>query len=218
MNTIDTSELTPEEKNELFAKLSSEQKNEKQRKKDDRAAFKELSEEFVHEHIESLIGHKKSTDKVISDIIKNYKHILELKEKVYGVKQQYSHTSTLSDGSASIKVGYNVTIGFNGTESAGVEKIKEYMASLSSDKENVIKLSKMVNTFLAPNSKTGMLNPAKIIELNKLREEFNDERFNDGLDIIYAAQIHNKNSMYVSGWKTIESDGTPQKLEFRFTI
>ena len=156
----------------------------------------------------------------MTKIWSGYKSIKELKADVYGTKinEQDSHTSTLEDGSASITIGWNVSIGFDGTESAGVEKIKEFISSLSTDDENNKKLSAAVNTFLKPNAKTGMLNPAKIIELSKLKSEFNDERFNDGLDIIFNAQQRRQNSMYVSGWKIVELEGRPTKLEFRFTV
>lgn len=77
----------------------------------------------------------------------------------------------------------------------------------------------MVNTFLKPNAKTGMLNPSKIIELSRLKDEFNDERFNEGLEIIFNAQIRRQNSMYISGWKFIKTEeGQPKKVEFRFTV
>jgi hypothetical protein len=143
-----------------------------------------------------------------------------MKAEIYGLEKnaQDSHTSTLADGSASITIGYNVTIGFDGTESAGVEIIKEFISSLATDDENVKRLSKMVNTFLKPNAKTGMLNPSKIIELSKLRDEFNNERFSEGIDIILNAQQRRQNSMYVSGWKFIEHNGLPKKIEFRFTV
>ncbi|MCH4831607.1 hypothetical protein E5F92_002430 [Flavobacterium columnare] len=76
----------------------------------------------------------------------------------------------------------------------------------------------MVNTFLKPNAKTKMLNPIKIIELSKLREDFKSEEFNEGLEIIFNAQQRRQNSMYVSGWKFIQIDGLTKKLEFRFTV
>lgn len=129
-----------------------------------------------------------------------------------------SHTSTLDDGTASITIGYNINIGFDGTESAGVEKIKDFINSLATEEDNVLKLSAAVNTFLQPSAKTGMLNPTKIIQLSKLKDKFNDSRFDEGIDIIFKAQHKRKNSMYVSGWKYIDIDGKPEKLEFRFSI
>lgn len=220
MTTIDIKTLSPEDKAALAEQLKVDRKAAKIKREADLKSFKELSGEFVDKHIDPLVHHHEITGMLIEKLWNDYKPLQELKKQIYGVKidQQDSHTSTLEDGSASITIGYNVTIGFDGTESAGVEKIKDFLKSLSTDEENVKKLSAAVNTFLKPNAKTGMLNPSKIIELSKLRSEFNDERFDDGLEIIMNAQQRRQNSMYVSGWKMIEIDGLPKRLDFRFTI
>lgn len=218
MESIDITKLTAAQRTELFAKLEQQEKSEKLQKEENRKAYKELANEYVERNIDTLINHNDLTEDLINKLFEDYEAVKEMKTLVYGEKQQDSHTSTLPDGSASIKIGYNVTIGFDGTESAGVEKIKNFISSLTNDDENTKKLTKMVNTFLKPNAKTGMLNPVKIIELSKLREEFNNEEFNDGLDIIFKAQTRNQNSMYVSGWKFVKIDGKPKKIEFRFTI
>ena len=220
MSEINLSDLSPEARKKLAQQLKEQNKLEKQRREENISAFKKLSEEFVTNNIDPLVHHHEITGALIEKLWNGYKSIKELKADVYGTKinEQDSHTSTLEDGSASITIGWNVSIGFDGTESAGVEKIKEFISSLSTDDENNKKLSAAVNTFLKPNAKTGMLNPAKIIELSKLKSEFNDERFNDGLDIIFNAQQRRQNSMYVSGWKIVELEGRPTKLEFRFTV
>lgn len=220
MTTIDIKKLSPEEKKRIAQEIKDEVKTAKIKRDEDLKSFKELSTDFVNKHIDPLVHHHEITGMLIEKLWNDYKPLQAIKKQVYGVKidNQDSHTSTLEDGSASITIGYNVTIGFDGTESAGVEKIKDFLKSLSNDEENVKKLAAAVNTFLKPNAKTGMLNPSKIIELSKLRTEFNDERFDDGLEIIMKAQQRRQNSMYVSGWKFIEIDGLPKKLEFRFTI
>ena len=220
MSEINLSDLSPEARKKLAQQLKEQNKLEKEKRESNIAAFKKLSEEFVSQNIDPLVHHHEITGALIEKLWNGYKSIKELKADVYGTKinEQDSHTSTLEDGSASITIGWNVSIGFDGTESAGVEKIKEFISSLSTDDANNKKLSAAVNTFLKPNAKTGMLNPAKIIELSKLKSEFNDERFNDGLDIIFNAQQRRQNSMYVSGWKIVELEGRPTKLEFRFTV
>lgn len=220
METINLKDLTPEQRKQLQKEAREIDLKEKKQREENLKALKELSADFVSNNIDPLIHHHEITGALIEKLWNDFKPLQELKANLYGVKvnKQDSHTSTLEDGSASITIGYNVTIGFDGTESAGVEKIKEFINSLSSDEENVKKLSAAVNTFLKPNAKTGMLNPAKIIELSKLKSEFNDSRFDDGLEIIFNAQQRRQNSMYVSGWKFFEIQGKPTKLEFRFTI
>ncbi|MDV4078162.1 hypothetical protein CMT44_04250 [Elizabethkingia anophelis] len=221
MSTIDLTKLSPEDRQKLIDEALEINKKEKVEKADNRKTFKKLSEEYVKRNIPGLIKHHNKTASVISNLFADFKALKEMKAEVYGtrINEQDSHTSTTEDGKASITIGYNVTIGFDGTESEGVRMIKEFINSLSSDEENVQKLSAAVNTFLKPNAKTGMLNPSKIIELSKLRDQYNDERFNQGLDIIFDAQQKRQNSMYVSGWQIIEDEeGKPVKVEFRFTV
>ncbi|AUS06456.1 DUF3164 family protein [Pseudotamlana carrageenivorans] len=216
--TFNTAQLSSEEKRNLRAQLEADMRAEKNQRAENRKAYKQLTHEFVNRNIDGLLAHNSATENVIKQLFNDYNPIKDLKTQVYGEAAQDSHTSTLPDGSASITIGYNVTIKFDGTESSGVEKIKNFIASLSDDDENTKKLVKMVDTFLKLNPKTGMLNPNKIIELSKLAEEFNDETFNEGLNIIFNAQIRTQNSMYVSGWKYIEVEGLPKKMQFRFTV
>ena len=221
MTAIDITQLTPEQRADLLKQAEELNKQEKAQKEADRKSFKELSEDFVQRIVDKIINKHFEVEEIVKFVFAEYEPIKELKAQAYGTKinEQDSHTSTLADGSASITIGYNVSIGFDGTESAGVEKIKDFINSLADDSDKVKKLSKMVNTFLKPNTKTGMLNPSKIIELSRLKDEFNDERFNEGLDIIFNAQIRRQNSMYISGWKFVKAeDGQSKKVEFRFTI
>lgn len=217
---IDTKKLTPEERKALLAELAGDEIANKVKRKEDLKTFKSLSAEFVQTNIDKLIGHRSTTGDLIAEMFKGYKTILDLKESLYGVKEkQESHTSTLEDGSASITIGYNVNIGFDGTESAGIEKIKNFLISLSTDEENNVKLTKAVHRLLKPKAKTGQFNPSSIIELSNMRDDFNHPLFDEGLDIIMAAQQKRKNSMFVSGWKFVpDGDGKPVKIEFRFSI
>lgn len=219
MSTINTKNLTAEERAELKKQLAAEEQQEKQKRKDDIKAFKELSEDFVTRNIDSLITYKTTIKDFVVKMFSDYESLKEIKDQVYGKREQDSHTSTLKDGSASITIGHNVVIKFDGTEASGVEMIKEYLASLVDDDENTKKLTQIVDIALKANKKTGMLNPSKIIELNSLRDDFNSQKFNRGLDIIIAAQIRTQNSMYVSGWKYVKIGSNPAtKLEFRFTV
>lgn len=219
-SNINLTQLTAEQRAELARQAQELNREERKRLATDRKAYKECSEEFVHRNIDFWISHQSATEEAIKKLYQDFEALKNLKAAAYGEKVNDfdSHTSTLPDGSASLTIGYNVTISFDGTESAGVQKIKNFIASLADDSEKVQKLTKMVNTFLRPNVKTGMLNPAKIIELNKLRDEFASDEFNEGLDIIFAAQHRRQNSMYVSGWKYITLDGFPKKVTFRFTV
>jgi len=217
--SIDITQLTPEQKEQLHADFLAEQTVKKQKIKDDKITYKKLAEEFVDKNIDGLIHHKEITGFLIDATMDDFKTIKELKAEIYGLKKQDSHTTTLKDGSASISIGQNIVIKFDGTETAGIEKIKDYMKSLSGDSESAKKLGKIVDKKLKIDPKSGGLNPSAIIDLDTLRDEFNSELFSEGLDIIKAAQIRTVTSKYVSGYKIIPIDEErSEKLEFRFTI
>lgn len=218
---VDINALTPAEKKALMKQLADQEKAEKNKLKADKVAYKDLSNEFVLKHIDGLVERQQGMEILVQGIFKDYSKILDLKSDIFGedVRDQESHTITHPDGSCSITIGYNINISFDGTESAGISKIKNYLLSLTSDDEIAVKLHKMVNVLLRPNKKTGMLNPASIIQLNQMRDDVASLEFDEGLDIIIAAQSRAKSSMYVGGWKFIElADKRTTKLEFRFTI
>lgn len=212
------SDLTPKEREDLTNQIKAEEKAKEEKKKSAKKDYKELAEGFVNDNIDKLVHHKDITGFLIAETMEAFKAIKELKEIAYGVKSQDSHTTTLKDGSASITVGRNVVIKFDGTETAGVEKIKDYMKSLSNDNENAKKLAKIVDRKLKTNHKTGFLNPASIIDLDSLRDEFNSDLFSEGLDIIKASQVRTENSTYVAGYKFVMVEDVEKKIEFRFTI
>jgi Protein of unknown function (DUF3164) len=221
MTQINLSALSAADRKALMKEAAELEKHEKLEKTQKVATYKSLASEFAQKHVDAFLSHKNKIDELIHQVWAEFKSMLELKEDVFGaqVNQQDSHTCSTPNGQASLTIGYNVNIVFDGSETAGIQHIKDYIASLATDDDKVQKLSKMVNTFLKPNGKTGMLNPTKIIELSKLRDEFADQRFNQGLDIIFAAQQRQRSNMYVSGYKFIDRDShEPMKLEFRFTI
>lgn len=221
MSKVDVTKMSAEERRALMEELAKQEKESKEQVKADKKAYKELSAQFVEQNIGKCLNVRKLMERVTDELFNDYQSILDLKISAYGdkVKGFASHTSTAPDGSESITVGWNTVITFDGTEEQGIEKIKNVMASLSGDDERVEILSEIINVFLGKNKKTGQLNPAKIIELNTMRDRINSEEFNEGLDIIIAAQIVTRTTMTVSGYK-IEDDegGKPKKVEFRFTI
>jgi len=225
MNTekIDLKSLSPNALKELKAAVAQEEKEKKQLHKENVESFKKLGHEFLEKHIDSLANRQLDMEKTVGVIFKEISEYLALKAELYGVERldQDSHTITKADGSCSITIGYNPGITFDGSESAGVQKIMDYITALSGDPEdeNAQKLAKAVKFFLKPNFKTGMLNPGRIIQLNQMRSDFNSPEFDEGMDIIEEARNKTKGSAYVCGYKHVDiGDNRTRKLEFRFTV
>jgi Protein of unknown function (DUF3164) len=222
---FDISSLTPEQRKIARAQLAKEDKAEKEKRKGDVATLKELGTEFLTQNIEALVFRQDDMEKMIAKVFKDLTGYLDLKANIYGLDRldQDSHTVTHPDGTCSITIGYNPGVVFDGTETAGVQKIMDYLTGLTGDdeeeNENTIKLSKAVKFFLKPNLKTGMLNPGRIIQLNQMRSDFNSPEFDEAMDIIVDAQNKTKGSAYVSGWKLVDlGDNRIKKVEFRFTV
>jgi hypothetical protein len=220
---FDFNALTAEEKKEFKKQLLEEAKAEKQAHSSNVSALKELAHEFLANNIDALANRQLDIEQNVAACFKELSTYLQLKAETYGVDRldQDSHTVTHADGSCSITIGHNPGITFDGTETAGVQKIMDYITGLSGgdDDENATKLAKAVKFFLKPNLKTGMLNPGRIIQLNQMRADFNSPEFDDGMDIIVDAQNKTKGSSYVMGWQLIDiGDGQTRKVEFRFTV
>lgn len=220
---IDINKLSPEQKKEFFKQLKQAEKEEKEKKQGEIASLKELSATFLNEHIDNLVERQGDLENMVNTIFEKFGTILNLKADIYGLDrlEQDSHTISNSDGSASITIGQNVNIIFDGSESAGVQKIMNYLTGISGDETNeeMKKLSETVKLLLKPSLKTKMLNPAKIIQLNAMRSTYNSPEFDEGMDIIQAAQIRQKGSSYVSGFKLVKvGENQTKKVEFRFTV
>ncbi len=220
MTTIDITALTPEQKKEMRAKLEAERKEELRQEREKKELLKSLENDVVLGQIDFFIDKRQDIEVRIENLFKNIETAIELRAEVYGNKkrEQDSHTFTLDDGSASIKVGFNVRPSFNGTEAEGIVKIQEYMKSLAGDTENEKILMDMIKIFLKTDSQ-GNYDPKKVRELNSVRDRANSELFNAGMDIINEAMIDIRTSRYARGYKMVDfGSGIIKRVNFNFSI
>lgn len=218
--TIKLSDLSQEQIKQLTKEAKETAKNERKKKQENYKAFKELGAEFLKRNISPLTELRGVNENVILNVFKDFEPTLAIRKELYGESNQDSYTTTLPDGSESITIGFNVAISFDGTEPAGITKIKQYLATLSGgDNNNARKLAASLNLLLKPNGKTGMLKPNVVLQLKALRDEYNDEGFDDGIEIIEKAQIFTRTTQYVRGWSYIEGEnGQRKKLTFNFSV
>lgn len=216
---ITLADLSPEERKQLALEAKETAKNERKKKQENYKTFKELGAEFIHRNISELTDLRGINENVILNVFKDFAPTLDIRKQLYGDSDQDSYTTTLPDGSQSITIGYNVAISFDGTEPSGITKIKQYLATLSGDNNNARKLAASLNLLLKPNGKTGMLKPNVVLQLKALRDEYNDEGFDDGIEIIEKAQIFTRTTQYVRGWSYITDEhGQRKKLTFNFSV
>lgn len=218
--SIDLNTLSPEEKKALKKTLEAERKEELRIEKEKKELLKTLENDVVLGQIDFFIDKRQDIEERIENLFKNIETAIELRAEVYGNKkrEQDSHTFTLDDGSASIKVGWNVRPSFNGTEAEGIVKIQAYMASLAGETDNEKILMDMIKIFLKTDSQ-GNYDPKKVRELNSVRDRANSELFNDGMDIINEAMIDIRTSRYARGYKMVDfGDGMIKRVNFNFSI
>lgn len=216
---IKLSDLSPEQIKELTIKAKEQAKSDRKKKQENYKTFKELGAEFIKRNITELTDLRGINENVILNVFKDFDPTLAIRKELYGDSDQDSYTTTLPDGSQSITIGFNVAISFDGTEPAGITKIKQYLATLSGDNSNARKLAASLNVLLKPNGKTGMLKPNVVLQLKALRDEYDDEGFDDGIEIIEKAQIFTRTTQYVRGWSYIDGEnGQRKKLTFNFSV
>lgn len=215
---VNINTLSADQRKALLADLAAQDKAEKQKRTDDIEAFKNMADDFVYRWINRLVDFASQQTELVDTVTADTKPLIDLKQELYNVKEkQDSHTFTHRDGLGSIRVGYNTIIGYDGTASAGIQKVKQYLASLSEDSVIYTKISKILNVLMKPD-KNGNLNPVRATELSNLKADIDDELFSDGVDTIIAAQFKTRTSTYVGGWmlKTLEN-GKEVKVQFRIT-
>lgn len=221
--TIKLSDLSTEQVKTLLQQAKKQAKEEKVKTAKSRKALDELWSEFVIKNVHKFMPIRELVEENILETFADFSPLSKLIEECYGIEKldQDSFTKTLQDGSFSLTIGYNKTDGFNGNEGLGVDKIKMYMDTLKGDGDNdkLAKLAAALDIFLKPNPVTGMLNPRKVKDLSKLRDMYDSELFNEGIEIIENAAIYTRTSQFVEGWQFMTlPDGRTKKVTFRFSV
>lgn len=151
-------------------------------KKDlDRQAYKELVEQTVPKVIFTLCQASEMISNAKTQAFKYFEDILKLKADVFGIKEkQQSHTFSC-DG-AEITIGFRVTDGWDDTANTGIAKVEKFIKSLATNEETGALVTIVFN--LLKKDAKGNLKGSRVLELQKLTKEFNNEEFTDGVNII----------------------------------
>ncbi|TDX86209.1 DUF3164 family protein [Epilithonimonas xixisoli] len=220
MTTISIAELSPEQKKALAQQLKDEEKLEKEKIANDKKILKGLKNDFVLANVDFFIDKRNDVEDRIVKMFQDLQSVIELDSALYGDKkaEQDSYSHTLEDGSAYMQVGWNVSPTFNGTESHGINQLKEFMSSLAGNTENEKLLMKFLNIALKTDSK-GDYNPKAVRALDALRAEANSDVFSSAMDIINEAMIDIRTSRYVRGYKLVDfGDNIVKRVNFKFSI
>lgn len=210
--------LTPEQREAALKEATAILESQKTTEKAERLKYKELASEEV----ESLFGKMKQAcaalKEVKSTLYNSLQAIIASKAEVFNVKEgQKTHTITTLDGSKRITVGYRDVSDWDGTETAGIEKVQQHLKSLAKD-EASSQLVGIISGLLKPDKK-GQLDPRRIMELKKHAEATDNHEFSDGVNIIMNAykMVKSKAILLVEervegSWRNVELDFSDIKV------
>ena len=206
---VNLNDLTPQQKKQLLDEALAEEKNAKVKKNEQREAYKQLVEETVPKAIFKLAYASETLSIAKKETFEFFEDILTLKNEVYGLKEkQRSHT--FSGENSEITIGYRINDGWDDTVHAGVEKVRNFITSLAKDKETST-LVDMVFDLLKKDA-NGNLKSNRVLELQKMTSNFNNEEFTDGVEIISKAFKPKRSSWFIEAYITEAGKKTPIPL------
>lgn len=211
---IDVKNMTAEEREKLRKQLVAEELEEKKRIKEEREEYKRLAEETAVKAFDMLAKLSEELKKAKEQIFEDFATIIKLKEELYGVRDsQLSHTFTTEDGK-SVVLGYRNTDSFDDTVHVGIEKVKGYIKSLASG-EKKEDIERVLNLLLKKD-KNGNLKANRVLELQKIAEQINDNNLLEGVKIIQESYKPMKTSTFIECY--IRDKKTGQRISIPLTM
>lgn len=192
---------SPEELKKALAIVESD----KHKKENDRAAYKKLMEETVPDVVSILaeVSQRLSSCKTV--IFSSFVDLLKLKNEVYGVKEeQQSHTFTTD--THSITIGFRINENWDDTVTAGISKVQTFIKSLAKDEETAVLVNSIMK--LLQKNKKGDLQANKVLELKAMAEDFKNEEFSDGVDIILKSFKPTRGNWYIEAYTVKDGNKT----------
>lgn len=187
MDTVKV-EMTPEE----FARYKQameeqSRRDEAQRAKEEREAYRSLASTTVDELFPKLEEASTALTGLKREVYDAFARVIETKKEVMGTqaKDQRSHSFLSEDGKKRIIVGYYLRDGWDETVEDGISKVKDYISSLAGDEETR-KLVDIILDLLSRDGK-GNLKADKVLQLDKYAASIQDARFSEGVAIIKEA-------------------------------
>jgi hypothetical protein len=178
-------EMTAEQA-EAFAAFRAKQEKEAAaaQRKSDRETYAKLVDEEVASAIPELRRLSEDIKVIKAKVYQNFAQVLDIKSNVLGLTKdaQRTHTFTHSDGTMRLTLGYNCIDSYRDTVEDGIAMVKEYIESLATDE----KTQSLVSAIMRLLSRDGMgnLKASRVLQLRKMAEESNDDKFREGVQII----------------------------------
>lgn len=183
---MDISKLSKEERAAIKAQLEAEERAEEANLQRERQSYNDMRDEFVTRTFQSLKQLSNCMQEQKQTIFEESAELDTMQQRLFKVKlDRKSRTLTHSDGHISIKVGNRLNDGWDDSVEIGIEKVREYLATLATDEKSA-RLVNAITSLLAKDQK-GTLKANKVLELEKMANESQDATFLEGLRIIKEA-------------------------------
>lgn len=187
MDTVKV-EMTPEEFARYKQAMAEQiRRDEAQRAKEEREAYRSLAATTVDEFFPRLESTSNTLSKMKRLLYDSFSQVVETKREVMGAETQgqRSHSFLSTDGTKRIIIGYYQRDGWDETVEDGIAKVRDYISSLAGDEETR-KLVDIILDLLSRDGK-GNLRADKVLQLDKYAESIKDARFSEGVAIIKEA-------------------------------
>ncbi len=187
MDTVKV-EMTPEEFARYKQAMAEQsRRDEAQRAKEEREAYRSLAATTVDEFFPRLESTSNTLSKMKRLLYDTFSQVVETKRVVMGAETQgqRSHSFLSTDGTKRIIIGYYQRDGWDETVEDGIAKVRDYISSLAGDEETR-KLVDIILDLLSRDGK-GNLKADKVLQLDKYAASIQDTRFSEGVAIIKEA-------------------------------
>lgn len=183
---MDITNLTKEERAELLARLNEEKQREEQQEQARRDSYKSLVDSTVREAVAKLTALSNDMMRVKQEVFSDFAALINTKNELFNVKiDRQSDTFTTSDSVASITLGNRTNEGWDDTVNAGIEMVREYMATLATNQETAVLIETIMG--LLAKDRKGTLKANKVLELERLAVKSQNALFLEGIKVIKAA-------------------------------
>lgn len=210
---IKLEQLTAEEKKRLFEQMEDEKRREEEAKQEKREEYKKLVSEITLKAFRKLSEASNNLREVKRQVFEDYKTILELKDELYGIREnQQSHTFTSED--VSVTLGRRIVDNYDDTVHAGIEKVKKYISELTDGQGKEIE---KILELLLRKDKNGNLKASRVLELDKIAKEVDNIDLTDGVRIIKEAYKPEKTAYFLEASYRDKETGVKKMVPLSIT-
>lgn len=189
-------ELSQEERKRIAEEYLADRAKENRKKELEKERYEKRRDKFVSSNFAKLQKLSNQMLELKNKIFQEAAEIIEIKNEMFSVKDgRRSDTFTTASGSISIKLGNRVYEGWDDKAEIGIEKVKQYLTSLSKDEETAV-LVETVLGLLAKDRK-GTLKASKVLELQRIANKIKDPLFLEGIQMISDAYRPNPSCLFI---------------------